>query len=235
MVKRWVLNILLLAFVGLVFLGTTSLVNVFVTSSEAQQHEYSHGRRLADELLEEEEYLRAAEVYRQLAEADDFNCLAHFKYARCLVYEIEDRLQDSEFKAEEKTYERLRNLLTDDVQVAIQAFEEVLPFTQFRNIARIRLGLLYGFVGEREKAIEICELARSDGMRISNSLKIFQLYHCESVYSHLVPSEEPEEPEEPENEAEAEGTSEDVDSAGGDARGDAEEAEAKADDADDTY
>ena len=179
-------KLLLLLFIGLGFVGITSVVNLFAISRDTQDHEFSYLRRTADEFWENENYESAADAYRKLAESDENNCMAHFQYARGLILALEQKLEKTHGDRGTLSVDEVLSSDSDRIDEAILALEDVLEFPQFRNIARLRLSILHGLKGDRDAAIESGLAAKNGGMNVDELARFYRLYHCLEIYSEIV-------------------------------------------------
>jgi thioredoxin-like negative regulator of GroEL len=175
MSNRFLANILVLLIFGLGFFGVTFAINWFAYSEELIDHEFSFERRTADKYVDEHNWTAAARYYGQLAQFDPENAGACVSKAWCLAQMREQFL--SQIRQQMRSNSPDQSII-DNAKVeanlasidAIEAYEQVLEFPQFRNDARFRLALMNSFAGEKEKALRHLTDAIEDGYKPRNSI-----------------------------------------------------------------
>jgi hypothetical protein len=63
---------------------------------------------------------------------------------------------------------------------------EAVRFTQFRNISRIKLSLLYGYAGNTELSIQYAIAASKDGLEIRGYSPVYQTYRCPEIHDKIL-------------------------------------------------
>lgn len=185
MKNRLLLNLVLLIFIGLAFAGITSAINMMANTQIDDDHEFSYIKRKADQHWYQSEFEDAARYYKQLADADQTNSNGRFLYAYSLTKVIDRELNKLSANSTEQDVESCRNKLASDIESSIEGFIQVTQFTQFRNLALVRLSLLYGFIGENEKSLEYAFAAYKGGHRMKDYMKLYRKYRCLDVFAEL--------------------------------------------------
>ena len=188
MKNRWLLKIALLVFIGVGFVGITSAINMFSHARNSDNHEFAYAKRMADQHWYRAEFADASRYYKQLADADQTNGSAHFLYALSLNKVIDAELKLLKKNPDEQRFDQLKN--SENLTRAIAGLEKSLKFTQFRTASQIRLSLLHGLKGDRDKSIEYALVAREGSRDLRKLRSIYATYGCLDVL-HEVLSQPP--------------------------------------------
>lgn len=170
MFSRLLSNVLVLLLFGMMFFGVTVLINWFAIAEEESDQEYSFERRTADLHYQRGNYEASARYYGKLIESDPNNGAAHFARASALNELRLPLLKQyiRELRSDEPDEAALESIRDDANEIGtetIAAFEQVLPFPQFRNIARFQLARLHAFADDSDQALEYLTAAFEDGFR----------------------------------------------------------------------
>lgn len=166
MPKRLLANLIAVTLIVGAFFGVTSIINLMAATDEVTEQEFSFLKRTGDHHWGEKNWAEAARYYKELAEKDDLNVGAHLAYAWNLSQQVSSDLRKRDPNSQGKIV--LSAETEAVVKQAIEAYEETLSSTQFRNISRVQLGWLHGLLGEIEVAVPYLVSALEDGYLYRN-------------------------------------------------------------------
>ncbi len=181
MSRHFLSNLVILLLFASGFFGITMAINWLAQAETRPEHEFSFERRTADNHLASNNWQAAARYYKRLCQTDPENGGARFSYAWS-IYQLQQpqliqlrrelRSSDPDQAVMEQAAAEANRFSAE----AIQAWEDVLEFANFRANARFQLSLLHALAGNKQEAIDCLRLAREAGYRPRYALTEYAQY-----------------------------------------------------------